>query len=205
MNECVIFGSAEITDYSNVSVNKDDFIIAADGGLYHTIVLGLKPDILLGDFDSLTNELPSDCEIITSPAEKDDTDMILAVKTALQNGYKNITIYGGTGGRLDHTFANIQTLEYILSHGAEGKIVGSRDIIYIQSIGKKEYKNIADSYFSIFSLTESVTVTTTGTKYNLSDYNLTRSFPLGVSNEIIDEYCTVEVKNGILLIIFSKE
>jgi thiamine pyrophosphokinase len=205
MRECIIFGSAEIKDYSSVKVDEDAYIIAADGGLCHTNVLGLRPDILIGDFDSLNAELPSDCKIITSPAEKDDTDMMLAVKTALQNGYRSITIYGGTGGRLDHTFANIQTLEYVLSHGAEGKIIGDKDIIYIQSAGQKEYKCIPNSYFSIFSLTESVTVTTTGTKYNLTDYNLTRSFPLGVSNIIINEYCKVEVKTGILLIIFSKE
>lgn len=204
MKECWIFGSGEITDYSAYNVPADAYIIAADGGYSHVKRLGLVPDLLLGDFDSLTDEMPKNCRIMTVPAEKDDTDMMLAVKTALNEGYENMILCGGLGGRLDHTIANIQTLEYIAKHKVNGMIYSERNTILLQQKGCRSYKKQEGVYFSLFALTETAEVTTRGTKYNLTDYKLTRDFPLGVSNEIVEEYADVEVKSGILLVLFSK-
>lgn len=204
MKECWIFGSGEITDYSAYNVPADAYIIAADGGFSHVKRLGLVPDLLLGDFDSITEEMPQNCRITTVPAEKDDTDMMLAVKTALGEGYESIILCGGLGGRLDHTIANIQTLEYIAEHNCSGTIYSERNIIMLQQKGCRRYKKQEKAYFSLFALTESAEITTRGTKYNLTDYMLSRAFPLGVSNEIIEDHADVEVKSGILLVLFSK-
>lgn len=205
MKECWIFGSSFIEDYSKYDVPQDAFEIAADGGYSHIKRLGIKPDLILGDFDSLNEKLPDDCDTITVPSRKDDTDMMLAVKKALEKGYCSITICGALGGRLDHTIANIQTLEFIYEHGGNGRIFSESNIVMLQSNSSKTYPKIDGFYFSIFSLTDETVVTTTGTKYNLTDYSLTRDFPLGVSNEILSEQAEITVKSGKLLILYSKK
>lgn len=205
MKECWIFGSSFIEDYSKYDVPQDAFVIAADGGYSHVKKLGIKPDLILGDFDSLNEKLPDDCDTIIVPSRKDDTDMMLAVKKALEKGYCSITICGALGGRLDHTIANIQTLEFIYEHGGNGRIFSESNIVMLQSNSSNMYPKIDGFYFSIFSLTDETVVTTTGTKYNLTDYSLTRAFPLGVSNEILSEQAEITVKSGKLLILYSKK
>ncbi len=205
MAECWIFGSGPIYDYSFYNIPEGAFIIAADGGLKHLSALELRPDIILGDFDSYDGELPGDCEIMTVPSRKDDTDMMLAVKTALARGYKEITLCGSLGGRLDHTIANIQTLEYISERGGKGRLLSEDNTVTFQKAGRERYPAAEGFYFSVFSFTDETVVTTRGTKYDLTDYRLTRSFPLGVSNEITAAYAEAEVKNGILLVVFSKK
>lgn len=204
MKECWIFGSAGTIGIDAAMIPENAYIIAADGGYSRLKALGIRPDIVLGDLDSLQEPLPEDCEIITVPCEKDDTDMLLAVRKALAAGYGSITLCGALGGRFDHTFANIQTLEFIAENGGEGTILSCDNIIMLQSTGKKQYKRKDGWYFSIFSLTDEAVVTSCGTKYNLAGYPLKRSFPLGVSNEIIEEYADIEVKKGKLLVVYSK-
>lgn len=205
MKECWIFGSADTSGIDSALMPENAYIIAADGGYTRLKALGIRPDIVLGDFDSLKEPLPEGCEIITVPCEKDDTDMMLAVKKALAAGYSSITLCGALGGRFDHTFANIQTLEFIAENGGEGTVLSYDNIIMLQSVGKKRYKRKDGWYFSIFSLTDETVVTSCGTKYDISGYPLKRSFPLGVSNEITGEYADIEVKKGKLLVVFSKK
>lgn len=200
---CWIFGGAPNNDYK-ISPPNDTYIIAADSGYSILKALGIKPNLVLGDFDSYTSELPKDCEIIKAVPEKDDTDTMLAVKIALSRGYKDIVIAASIGGRLDHTFANIQTLAYILENGGYGYLLGENDIVHLLNVGEYTFEKINGMYFSIFSYSEKATVTTCGTKYNLSEYCLTNKFPLGVSNEIISDKCCINVKNGQILVIFSK-
>ena len=130
---------------------------------------------------------------------------MLAVKLALERGYKDITIFGATGGRLDHTVAIIQTLEYIHAHGGRGIIDGDNQPVMLQSPGRTRYKR-RDGYFSLFSITEQCTgVTTSGLKYNLNNAVFKRSFPWGVSNEFCEDYCEIEIKSGLLLVIYAKD
>lgn len=205
MNRCIIFGSAEISNYDNINIKSSDYIIAADGGLVHVSQLGAVADLLLGDFDSIREFTDNYKEKLTVPAEKDDTDMMLAVKTAISKGFKEIVLYGALGGRLDHTYANIQILEYIYEQGCNGTIIGDSDVVCFQGQGIKHYNRIDGYYFSVFAISPETVITTTGTKYNLDKYTLTTSFPLGVSNEILEKSCSVEVISGKLLIIFSSK
>lgn len=205
MKECWIFGSGVIGCYDDYNVPSDAYIIAADGGYSHLKRLGITPDFILGDFDSLTESLPDSCDIYKADVRKDDTDMMLAVKKALSMGYDDITLCGALGGRLDHTFANIQTLEYIAVHGGRGRLFSEDNIVMLQTEGSAEYRRTEGMYFSIFALTDTVVVTTRGTEYDLDEYTLTRDFPLGVSNEICGETAVCEVKSGKLLVIFSKK
>lgn len=205
MKKCWIFGSAQINDYSKLIIDDDTFIIAADGGYSHIKKMGRTPDLIIGDFDSLNIEKIPDIEVITVPAEKDDTDMMLCVKTAIERGFDDITLCGALGGRLDHTIANIQTLEYINAHGAEGRIVDINNEAYLLTSGSYNYLKKENWYFSIFSLSSTTEVTTTGTKFNLTNHKLSRQFPLGISNEITEDICGINVFSGVLLVIFSQK
>ncbi len=205
MKSCWIFGGAPVSNDYKVTLPVGAFIIAADSGYSLAKRSGCKPDLLLGDFDSLKEDKPRDCEIITAAAEKDDTDVMLAVKTALTRGFMDITVVGGTGGRLDHTYANFQTLAYILDHGGMGKLIDEKNEAELAAAGEYVYPKREGTYLSLFAYGGNAVITTTGTKYDLTDYCLTDSFPLGVSNEILSEECRLTVKSGRILVIFSKK
>lgn len=202
---CWIFGGAPVSSSYNVVPPSGAYLIAADSGYSLIRRFGLIPNVLVGDFDSLTEDIPADCEVITAPAEKDDTDTMLAVKIAMSRGYKDITIAGSLGGRLDHTIANIQTLAYIVDNGGRGILVGERDTAEIFGAGEYGFSQNDNMYFSLFSFGEEAVVTTMGTKYDLNSYQLTNRFPLGVSNEIISSECTLKIEKGRVLVIFSKK
>ena len=205
MKTCCIFGSAPIKDYYTVEIPENCFIIAADGGYDHICRLGLKADLAIGDFDSLKTKISPDCRVITVPSQKDDTDMMLCIKKALEMGFTEILIFGALGGRLDHTIANIQGLEFICHKGGNGTVFGDNDIVTLQSVGTEIYQRRKGFYFSVFAVSDKAFVSISGAKYNLDNYCLERYFPLGVSNEISGEYVTVEVKSGLLLVVFSKK
>ena len=204
MSDCYIIGGAKIESYHFVNIPKDSFVIAADSGVMHLSGFDVKPDIIMGDFDSCSVPTDYDCEILRFKPEKDDTDLMLAAKKALSLGFKRIFLLGATGGRLDHTIAAFQTLEYINEHGADGSILDENNAVYIQGIGKKRYRSDERCYFSVFSLSDSSIVTISGTKYEITERKLVRSFPLGVSNEFSDEFAEIEVFQGKILVIYSK-
>ena len=119
MDRCFIFAAGTFYGLRR-RPEAGDFVIAADAGYRTCRALGIVPDLLLGDFDSM--DQPTDFAYVERvPVEKDDTDTMLAIKTALDKGCKEIYLYGGTGGkRLDHTLANLQSLLYLRRRGARG-------------------------------------------------------------------------------------
>ena len=204
---CYIFGAGEFSP-CEITLSDEDLVIAADGGYDHLIHIGLRADIVLGDFDSVTsNEVWEDtiCERYTYPPEKDDTDMILALRLGLSKGYKTFAIYGGLGGRLDHTIANIQALSFLASEGANA-ILYHKDyeLTVIQNSSYTIPKDIT-GYVSVFSLSDkSENVTIRGLKYEITGTTLTNTFPLGVSNEAIGKKGIISVEKGTLLIFWSR-
>ena len=136
MSRCLIFCAAEF-DSLLQPVAPGDHVIAADGGLVHTRRLGLEPDEILGDFDSL-GYTPADARVF--PVEKDDTDAMLAVRRGLQLGYRDFILYGSLDGpRLDHTIANFQTLQFLCDHGARGCLVGRDYLVTVVKDGSLAY------------------------------------------------------------------
>ncbi|MDE6764398.1 MAG: thiamine diphosphokinase [Oscillospiraceae bacterium] len=202
---CWIFGGAPVSVDYKIIPPSDAYLIAADSGFSMLKRMGIMPDLVLGDFDSLTDDKPTDCEILTAAVEKDDTDTMLAIKTALSRGYLDITIAGSIGGRLDHTFANIQSLAYIVENGGSGRLVGENDTCELFRAGDYKFPKNEKMHFSLFSYSEEAVITTRGTKYDLDSYCLTNSFPLGVSNEILLPECTLKIEKGRVLVIFSKK
>ncbi len=207
MNDCVIFTGGELDNPQELdsSVWKDAFVIAADSGYRYTQMLGITPDLAMGDYDSL-GYVPTNCgEVMTFPKEKDDSDLMLAIREALKRGYKNITIIGALGGRFDHTFSNIQSLGFIAKHGASGRIISADETITLLHPGEYSVQRDETRSLSLFAYTEKVSgLTVKGVKYPLENAEITSFFPIGLSNVITEDYAHISFKSGLLLMIFSR-
>ena len=202
---CYIAAAGEFCD--NVLPAKNDYIIAANGGYAALKSRSVPPDLVVGDFDSL-KEAPDHPNIVQSSAEKDDTDMMLAVKQGLERGYETFIINGGLGGRLDQTLANIQILTYIAENCARGILLGLGTCVTAIKNSRLEFsKNAAPgSTISIFCAGDRAEgVTLKGLKYPLDNAILTGEYPLGVSNEFIGEPSVVAVDNGTLIVMWDGE
>lgn len=202
MGKCIIFCAGEFTSLA-APVEKDDYLIAADGGLRHTQALGLTPNAVLGDFDSL-GFTPQNALIF--PVEKDDTDAMLAVRKALSLGYNEIILYGALDGpRLDHTIANLQTLQFLADNGAVGYLVGNDYIATVLKSSTLSFPKDATGILSVFCMgKDALGVTLTGLKYPLCNGTLQAGFPLGVSNHFIGVDAEVTVSDGCLLLLYDR-
>lgn len=203
MKTCIIFCAGGFDRLAEPAA-EGDFLMAADGGLVHLQKLGLTPDGVLGDFDSL-GYVPKDAKVF--PVEKDDTDAMLAVRQGLKMGYRRFVIYGSLDGpRLDHTVANFQTLQFLADHGAQGYLVGNTYMAAVVKNGMLRFPTTAEGIISIFCMgTDATGVTIEGLQYPLENGTLSASFPLGVSNHFTGRAAAVEVKNGSLLVLWDRE
>lgn len=204
---CYIFGAGEQSN-GEIQLAAHDLVIAADGGYDYLQKLGLRADIVMGDFDSVKSDFNLPANAIRFPKEKDDTDMMLAIKLGLEKGYRNFAIYGGLGGRLDHTLANVQALTFLSREGARGTLYHKSYALQVItddtiSFSKNAPYNHPGVLCSVFSLSDvSVNVTIQGMKYEVSDVNLTSSFPLGASNEFTGKKAFIHVKKGTIAVLW---
>lgn len=179
--------------------NPDTFIIACDKGYDYCLEEGLVPDLVVGDFDSSSKEIPVEKAVVL-PHEKDDTDTLYAVRLAIEKGAEEIELYCAMGGRPDHEFANFQVIAFCLERKVSCRIITADSMIFMCdsacTIKKEKY-----TYLSVFSWTESCSgVSIKGACYNLENADLTQSFPLGISNEWKEDQVSLTVGKGILLI-----
>lgn len=185
----------------------DDLVIAADSGYNNALKMNVKPDILIGDFDSLKN-LPDDVdEIYEAPCEKDLTDTQLAVEKAIERGCDEIVIVGGLDGRLDHTLSLLSILEGLYNRNIRAIITsGQNRIRYIKNSGHILLRVRAYKYFGLIACDETVKgVSIEGAKYKLKNAKLTRTLQYAVSNEIEGNCALITVKKGGLYIIESRD
>lgn len=200
---CYIVGaSKETCDDVLIIKNEKDVIIAADGGYDILNKNNITPDIVIGDFDSVS-KLPTHENLIEFPPEKDYTDMFLAYKEGEAKGFNNFVIYGGTGGRIDHTISNIQLLADIAINGGRAFLLGEGAVLTAIHNEKIEFSSDYTGKISVFSIeTTSKSVTIRGLKYSTDNILLNCNTPLGVSNEFVGERAEISVKDGTLLIIW---
>lgn len=211
MKYCILVGGGhfckqEFLKYQQnfESLQKDCAIVAVDGG-YEYIKDIAEVACVVGDFDSL-GYVPQNIATIRHDPVKDHTDMALAIDYMKGKGYEDFIIFGGLGGRLDHTFANLQ-----MAHGfcKDSKISitfvdGDCDAHFIRDVFVVKNAKEGDM-FSLFAFDKCSGVSVTGAKYELYDHTLTNTFPLGVSNEFAGGECTIQVKEGVLLYIQIKK
>ena len=203
-NICYIVGAGE-NHGLDFKPTSNDFVIAADAGFRYLAQCGIAANLVIGDFDSLKN-LPTHPNTLALNPEKDDTDMLAAVREGIKAGYSVFHIYCGTGGRIDHTIANLQVLAYLAQNGMQGFLFDKDSVMTAITNQKITFDKILSGYISVFSYTEkSEGVYLHGLKYKLENAVLTNTFPLGVSNEFIGKESSVSVAAGTLLIVFPKE
>lgn len=180
--------------------NADDLVIAADAGMRYASEYKLKPDLAVGDFDSL-GSLPESIEVVRHPAEKDDTDLMLAVKIGLSRGYRTFCILGAMGGRADHAFAVYQTLAYLDAHSAVAYLYGEGMAVTLMRSGQIELPSFGDRLLSVFAFGgDAKGVTLEGVHYPLQNATLAETFPLGVSNVITEDTARIRLGQGRLLL-----
>ena len=183
----------------------DGFLIAADKGYAQLHARGVVPDLVVGDFDSL-GAVPQDVPVVRHPVRKDDTDMLLAVREGLRRGCTRFLLYGGVGGRLDHTLANLQTLSFLQQNGARGVLYGDGTAVTLlhQSGVTLSAKESGD--VSVFAFGGPARgVTERGLLYSLENATLTTDFPLGVSNGFCGNAAQIEVRQGSVLLLWQTD
>lgn len=178
-----------------------DLVIAADGGYAH--LHGIHADLVVGDFDSL-GYIPEGETVVRHPAEKDDTDTMLAARIGLARGYRAFLLLGGVGGRLDHTLANIQTLAFLRENGARAALLSERETITLIQNETLRFHAGLDGIVSVFSYGASAEgVYERGLAYALNDATLTDTNPLGVSNAFTGAVAEVSVRAGRLVVLYT--
>ena len=198
---CCIIGAMEPGE---IVLPDGALVIAADGGLEHLERRGIVPDLIVGDFDSL-GWAPEGANVIRHPVEKDDTDMMLAVRTGLERGCRRFLLYGGLGGRLDHAYANLQTLVWLAEHGAQGWLLGKGMTATVIRNGRLDFAPGHQGTISVFCPNgEARGVDLAGLYYPLEDATLTSGFPLGVSNQFTGGAASVSVREGTLLVMWEQ-
>lgn len=202
MKRCVIIAGGEINDYEKLrsKIFPEDYIICADSGLIHANNMGIKPDLLIGDFDSYKGQLPS-VEKIMLPEKKDDTDTHYAAKHAVDMGFSNILLCGVWGSRPDHSLAAICTLKFLCDKNITAQILADNFSMWMVNhsfeITKKE-----GQYISILAYGgDAAGVTLKGFEYPLSDAVISCNYPIGISNRVVADVAKIEVKQGSLLVI----
>lgn len=200
MKTCYIVGAGEVVSLS-FKQEKEDLVIACDGGYEHCRKWNIRADLVIGDFDSL-GFVPEHPNVIRLRPEKDDTDTARAVKTGLEQGFRRFVIYGGTGGRISHTIANIQLLCSLARKGCYGVLIGKDE--WYHAICNEEicFGKEMSGYLSVFCMGDrALGVYEHGLKYSLEDAVLVKEDPLGVSNEFVGKESRVSVKDGMLLLV----
>lgn len=203
----VIVGAGEFAA-DLLEIRDGDFVIAADGGYEYLKKLGRGADLVLGDFDSLGYVPGAGERVEVFPPEKDDTDLMLSVKKAMEWGADTILIHGALGLREDHSYAAVQVLNYIAQRGKVGFLVGDRFSMCVicggeQQGGELQFGEDDRGLVSVFAQKKSSGVWERGLKYELRDAELEIDCPVGVSNELTGKAASVGVKEGQLLVMWQ--
>lgn len=207
MKKCLIISGGEYSPLD--SQTTYEYVIACDRGVLNARRMNIRPDLIIGDFDSLNVPIPpeyADIPVNNYPIRKDDSDTVLATRIALDmNCFDNITIVCALGGRLDHTYANLQTLGFIASHGIQGELHSADTHVITHTGGEVIIPQIPDSSLSLFALSDIChDISINGSGYDVSHIDIRNTFPIGLSNYWNSSSVTISMGSGILLIIQSK-
>lgn len=210
MSKCIIITAYnEYPVRESVRIEKGDYVICADGGYQYAEKDGVIPKVIIGDFDSIDGSINLSSNhlinVVCLPTEKDDTDTMFCLKYGIEKGFNDFVIVGGFGGRLDHTYANIQTLAYGCLKGKKVVMQDKKHMLFMLSNGSITVEGKQNALLSVFAYTDICrNVTLEGVKYILLNADLTNNFPLGVSNEILSDKAVITCGEGILLVMISQ-
>ena len=202
----MIVGGADINNYEYLKniIMEDDYVIYCDSGLKHMDKLGLKPSLIVGDFDSHVNP-HMDVETIVLPTVKDDTDTFFAAKEGVKRGFGDFVLIGVIGERLDHSLANVSILLYLRANGRRAQIIDDYSVMKIVG-SETEYISDDYSFFSLLNITGKANgITIKNAKYELENGSINADYQYGVSNEITPgKVAEVSVSDGELLLVMVR-
>ena len=207
----VIVTGGRLGDWALPLIDPDDYIIGADAGALFLVRHGIRPDIALGDFDSVTAE---EFEWIRrnsgetheyDPVDKDYTDTELAWRLAVAKRPREIMMVGALGTRFDHTLANVHLLRFAAREGVPAFLADEHNRIRLAS-GELRLTNGGFAYISLLPLTETVTgITLTGFQYPLHEATIEIGQSIGISNKLLGEEGKIGLREGLLLVIESRD
>lgn len=202
MNTCYLVGGGDFDGFFD-KLDKSDFVIGADKGYKNLLEAGIRPDLIIGDFDS-ADEPDFDNKIKLQP-EKDMTDTYAGIEVGIIKGYKNFVVYGGLGGRLSHTLANIRIAQEFKSKGCDIVFKSRKQKLFlVDKAYRHKFEEKEDFYVSIFSLRDtSYGLTIKNLKYELRDFDLRMDNHLGVSNETVGKDFEIYLRDGLVLLLFE--
>ncbi len=206
MRAFVYSGGEIFPEYIEERPEGDDIVICADSGYENAMKMGVKVDLLLGDFDSLGKIPNVDCEVMRVPAEKNETDTQLAVDVALSRGADEIVIVASTQGRADHTLSLLAILEMLYEKKVHATVVNGQNRVRFVKDGGTILVRSKYKYFSLITLDKiAKKVSIEGAKYPLKNANIERGVQFAVSNEIVRNAALINVKKGSVYVIESKD
>ncbi|MBE6804814.1 MAG: thiamine diphosphokinase [Ruminococcaceae bacterium] len=200
---CVIIGGGDCSaEILKKNILTDDFIICADSGFDIANECGFTPDLLIGDFDSI-KAVPTNVSKITLPVEKDVTDTVAAFNEGVKLGFNKFVLFGGTGGRFEHTLANISLMANASKSGITFEIIDNKHIFRSITNSSIKIKRKDNQQVSVFAFGDrAFGVTLKGFHYPLWDYTLDPfNGALGTSNDIVEDFGEISVLKGTLIII----
>ena len=200
---CVIIGSGDCSiDILKENINNSDYIICADGGYDYAVEADLIPDLLIGDFDSI-KAIPENVAKITLPVEKDVTDAVAAFNEGVKQGFASFVLFGGTGGRFEHTFANISLMANASKQNLSFEIIDEKHIFRAVTNSSIKIERKENQQISVFAYgNKAKGVIENGFHYPLQNYTLDPfDGAFGTSNDIVEEFGKISVEDGTLIII----
>lgn len=211
MKRAIIFYNGDLSDLTTAKqyIKKNDYIICADGGTRHALDLDLKPNLILGDFDSLEPDLQKffkkeNIEWIAYDREKDETDSELALKHAIKKGYKTILLFGVFGSRIDHMLTNLFALDTLAKNNIDVTVIEGKKEIKVIS-GHTVLHGKKGDLLSLIPLRETAKkVTTKNLYYPLKNEDLLFGYSRGISNVFTTDTAEVSLSGGSLLVIHEK-
>lgn len=183
----------------------NDYVIAVDGGLRYLEEARIKPNLIIGDFDTL-GYCPTHSNVVRLNPHKNDTDTLAALKEGILEGFSQFHLYCGTGGRIEHTIANIQLLAFLSQGGRQGFLYDGDNVLTAITDYQLTLPRRDRGFLSVFSYTnECHGVNLRGLKYELNNAVLHSTFPLGISNEFKGIESSISVKKGTLLLVLPRD
>ena len=198
--KCICVGGGDFAE-KKFKWDEDDLIMAVDSG-YGYIKDLCKVDYVVGDLDSL-GYVPEEKKIVKLDCHKDNTDMLEACKIAWEEGCRQFVLYGALGKRLDHTIANLQNAKHLVERGCSVVMEDMKQTLYVTD-GILRFKDMVGKTVSVFSF-DQTNISLEGFEYPLSNHTLTNSYPLGVSNVVVEDVAKVRVNSGIAMVIVNDD
>ena len=203
----VIIGAGAVLSYSFYKKLdfSNDFIICADGGYDHCEKMGLSPNLILGDFDSVKLDLPISVETLTFPKEKDETDAFIATRIAVERGFKSIIYLGCLGNRLDHTLSNITMLKFCVDRGVFAEIIDENNCAFLINKNCHISGKAGDTISLLPMFGDAFGISSKGLYYPLNNESLESGTSRGISNVFMGDTAHIDIERGYLLCIISRD